>query len=653
MKFFSRSRSYTAAFCLAASFSTSALAQTPLGGAAAPSLNAPTGPVSFSLDDFESGVSNWVRSDKANIGLSDIIATKPTGSAPGSNGAALLAFKSSKTGWASLSRPVDGAQWAKIGANRLVFWISGGGNAQGVILQLRAKNASSDLTFSLPKPVRLDLTQWRKVAVPLSDFKGPKGEALAPRMGTVYMLQFIQNGAWDSRFFSIDDLRIEGNGVPIVAPTPRPAATPVPKPAPAAKPAPVANGVKIGADFLRVSGSIRAAANVSLGTSFSGAGAAPLETSKAFRDAIGLLKPRFVRLDVGALADLTDSSRPSFDFTRLINSANRARALGAEPLITFSNPPEWGLDARSYAVMATDAARALNGRGGAVSRYFEIAPGSEEIDSPTAINFYNSAYTALKALSPAFRVGGYGAPAGALTLQSAFLRGAKGLDFLSVSSFGAQTGAPSENVLLAGAREVSALKTAAGALDKSRFPRAALFVTQAGLSAARNPGESVPSDMRLVQNVSGVWWAQFMASGSRLADQIFHVDAVNPESGLLDAGAQAYPTYYSLWLWNTFFPPGSARVVTTSSNPVVFVAGANTATAHNLLLVNNSNSTQTAQISIRGFPVLRQARIRVFDDPLQSVRFEALPKSPFQTIQLAPYAVAVVQFIEPPKPAKR
>jgi tRNA U34 5-methylaminomethyl-2-thiouridine-forming methyltransferase MnmC len=72
-----------------------------------------------------------------------------------------------------------------------------------------------------------------------------------------------------------------------------------------------------------------------------------------------------------------------------------------------------------------------------------------------------------------------------------------------------------------------------------------------------------------------------------------------------------------------------------------------------LLLANNTNSTQTAQISIRGFPVLRQARIRVFDDPLQSVRFDALPKSPFQTIQLAPYAVAVVQFIEPPKAAKR
>ena len=68
-----------------------------------------------------------------------------------------------------------------------------------------------------------------------------------------------------------------------------------------------------------------------------------------------------------------------------------------------------------------------------------------------------------------------------------------------------------------------------------------------------------------------------------------------------------------------------------------------------VLLVNTSNQPQTAQIGIRGFPVLREARLRLFDDPQQSVRFTTLPKSPFQTVKLAPYAVAIVQFIEPPK----
>ncbi|HEX8464506.1 MAG TPA: hypothetical protein VF627_07795, partial [Abditibacterium sp.] len=608
----------------------------------------------FLIDDFESGVSNWTRSDKAKLGLSDIAPSKPTGGAPGSRGAALLAFKSATAGWASLSRPLDGPALAKIGARSLIFWINGGGEKQGVQLQLRAKNAGSDLTFTLPLPINLAVPRWRKVAIPLSDFKGPKGETLAPRLSTVYLLQFIQTGQWDSRFFAIDDVVAKGTGIPIVVAAPVKKPTPVPVAAPVAAPA---GAVKVSADFLRVAGAIRAAANVSIGGSYAGPGPSPLEGGE-FRGAVGLLKPRFVRLDVGALADLSDSSRPSFDFSRLIRTATRVRALKAEPLIAVSNPPEWGLDARGYAVLCTDAARALNSRGGPAARYFELTPGGDDVDSSTALSYYNAGYGALKTLSRAFRVGGYGAPAGALSIQTAFLRGARGLDFLSVSSFGAQSGSPSDALLLSGARDVSALKTAAGALDKSRFPRAPLFVTQAGLSAARLPGDSVPSDARLVQGVSGAWWAQFMASGSRLADQIFHNDAVNAEWGLLNpegpraADGQiqmAYPSYYSLWLWNTFFPPGSSRVVASSSSQSLFVAAANTPTAHNVLLVNNSSAPQTAQLGIRGFPVLREARIRVFDDPQKTVRFAALPKSPFQTIELAPFAVAVVQFIEPPK----
>lgn len=624
-------------------------------------------PASLIVDDFESGVGDWTSADKARLGLSDIMVTKAgAATAPGgakSQGAALLTFKSGQKSWASLSRGVDGAAWAKIGANRLAFYMSGGGNPSGVLLQLRAKNAAQDLTFKLPAAVRLDRTAWRRVVIPLSDFKGPKGEALAPRLSTVYLLQFQQSGTWDSRFFSIDDIAIEGTGVPIAVPKAAPSKPAPPKASPVAEGeatgAQTAGAIKISADFLRVAGAIRAAANVSLGASYAGPGASPLETSKEFRSAIALLKPKFVRLDVGALADLSDSSRPSFDFARLVGAARRARSLGAEPLIAISNPPEWGLDARAYSVLCADAARALGARSaGANARFYELCPGGDDIDNLTALNYYNAGYGALKTISKTLRVGGYGAPAGNLSVQTAFLRGARGLDFLSVSSFGAASGTPSDALLLSGARDVAALKTAAGALDKSKFPRAALFVTQANLSGARSPGENVPSDIRLVQGVSGAWWAQFMASGSRLADQIFHNDAGNAEWGLLNpdgpqtAGGQAqmaYPAYYSLWLWNTFFPSGSKRVATTSSNAAIFAAAANTATAHNMLLVNTSNQPQVAQIAIRGFPVLREARLRLFDDPQQSVRFTALPKSPFQTVKLEPYAVAVVQFIEPPK----
>ncbi len=137
-----------------------------------------------------------------------------------------------------------------------------------------------------------------------------------------------------------------------------------------------------------------------------------------------------------------------------------------------------------------------------------------------------------------------------------------------------------------------------------------------------------------------------------MADQVFHNDAVNPEWGLLDENAKAYPAYYALWMWNSFLPPGSVRVPATVSSGSVVAVAVNSPTAHNLLLVNTTESEVTVKVAIRGFPVLRSARIRIkdsIDDPQVGVRFEDLPKSPFQTIELKPYAVAVVQFIEPPK----
>ena len=155
----------------------------------------------------------------------------------------------------------------------------------------------------------------------------------------------------------------------------------------------------------------------------------------------------------------------------------------------------------------------------------------------------------------------------------------------------------------------------------------------------------------MVGTLSGAWWAQFLGSGSRLADQIFHNDATNPEWGLLlvENRAQAFPAYYSMYLWNTYFAGGTERVVADSANDAVFAAAANTKTAHNLLLVNNTALPQVAQIGIRGFPTLRQVRIHRTDDPALGVRTTLLPNSPFQTLRLPAYSVSVVQFIEPPK----
>ena len=603
-------------------------------------LAQPQTPTTIVVDNFESGVADWTRNDKARLGLSDIVATSP-GAFTKSKGAALMTFKTGKGAWASLSRSVDGAAWSDAGAQTLNFALNGGGETVGVLLQLRGKINGQDAAFTLPLPIRLDIQKWRQVAIPLSDFKGPKGEALAPRLSSVTLLQFQQAGSWNSRFFSIDDLTIKGNGVPLVAPTP----TPAPRPTIAPQPTPSSGDITVQADFLKTNGQIRAAANVSLGAPFDARTQVVLESNPTFRGAIATLAPRWIRLDAGALVDIADSSKPSFNFSRLIASAERAKGLKAQVLVSIPNAAEWGLDERGYASLCAQAARALRPQS---VKAWELATASSDLNDATSLAFYNAGYASLKSVARTYLVGGSGASADDAGAVGALLRGARGLDFLSVRFFGSPDGGGSDAEVIASARSVAGLKTAAGLLDKSRFRKAALFISEANIAGAGAAG-TLPDDPRLTQMIAGAWWAQFLSSSSRLADQVFSSDASNPEWGILDAGSKAYPAYYSSWMWNTFFPSGSARVNISSSSDAISVLAANTATAHNIWVINTTSDPQTVQLGIRGFAVLRQARIRIFDDPRQSVRFDPLPKSPFQTIKLAPYAIAVVQFIEPPK----
>ena len=617
-----------------------AAAATAPAGASAPNT------FSLPIDTFEDGVGAWAHNDKNKANLSEIAATSP-GVGATSKQAALLTFKTGNGSWASLSRPVDGVSWARIGARELVFSLNGSGDLKGVDLQLRARTDKGDSVYSLPLPVKINNTQWRSVVVPLEGFKNAAGESVTGQMNNVYLLQFAQTGDWNSRFFKIDEMLVRGTGTPIVAKV----AAPAPAAAAPITPDLPTGAVAVNVDFLRVAGNIRASANIAINTPYDPTKTQSLELSPTYREALATLRPKFVRLDVAALADLTDSSRPAFSYTRLVSAARRVRTVGAEPLIAISNPNEWGLDARGYGILAAGAASALNPKAGSLARYFELAAWGTDLKSAVAVGFYNAGYSGIKGVSGKLIVGGFGAPAGDVAAQNALLKGARGLDFLSSRFFAASSGAPSDASLIEDARTIPDLKTAAGLLDKSRFRRAPLFVTSANLSNAHNAGDFVPSDGRLIGQVSGAWWAQFMGSGSRLADQIFHNDATNPEWGLLlvDQKAQAFPSYYAMYLWNTYFANGTQRVVADSASDAIYAAATNTKTAHNLLLVNTTALPQVAQVGIRGFPTLRQVRIHTNDDPSKPIRTANLPNSPFQTLKLPAYSVNVVQFIEPPK----
>ena len=600
------------------------------------------------LDDFESGVGKWTTNDKTKVGstpasLLEILAASGTDLVSGSRGGGLFAFKAGQNSWASASLRIDGASWAKIGARQLTFFLNAGGNKAGVELIIRRVGKTGDEVFRLPWPVRLDVKKWRKVAIPLTDFKSDKDKAPLPtRLNGVYLLQLVMRNNWDARFLTIDQLQVEGTGEPIEASTPA-----APSPAPPLSPDSAVTTISV--DFLSSAGRLRPAANASVGASITASGDSgfPLLQSAAFRSALRELKPRYLRLNAAQLSQLTDSSRPAFDFSRLKSSVQQARAIGALPLIVLENPMTWTLDSKGYASFASQAARALNEKGIGPVTNFELATGVGNLGDSAAISYFNAARSAIKKLNRNYRVGGISCSTGQTGTLRAFLKSAGGLDFLTVQDFGSMAGKPDEATLLKAGRKVTRLREVAKMLDASRWKNAALY-SVANLNAASSSDDQ-PADERVVQMVSAAWWATYMAEASRVADQVFHNNASTPEWGLLDEASRAYPAYYAMWLWNTFVPSGSTRVKSEASNADILSMASNTATAHNLLLINMTGEDKTAQIGIRGFPILREARIRLYADPRAQPTLSALPKSPYQTIKLAPYAVAIVQFIEPPK----
>lgn len=601
------------------------------------------------LDDFEAGVGKWTTNDKTKVGsnpatLVEVIPSTGTNLIAGSRAGGLFAFKAAQGSWASASLRVDGADWARIGARQLTFFLNAGGNARGVELIVRRVAKGGDEVFRLPWPVRLDVKKWRKVAIPLTDFKSDKDKApLTTRLSGVYLLQFVMRGNWDARFLTIDQLQVEGTGEPIA--TKPPVATPTPPPA---STSPVTT---INVDYLRTIGRLRPTANVTVGASTKGNGenSFPLLQNSSFRSALRELKPRYIRLNAGELSQLTDSSRPAFDFSRLKSSVQQVRAIGAQPLVVIESPREWTLDARGYASFAAQAARAVNAKNFGPVTTFELATGAGDLSDNATVLYYNSARAALKRLNSKYRIGGVTCSSGQNGTLRAILKGAAGLDFLTVQDFGVMAAKPADAALIASANEVSRLRGVAKMLDASRWKNAALY-SIANLNASRT-ADTLPADERVVQMISAAWWATYLSSASRVADQVFFNDGDTPEWGLLDEAStsRAFPAYYAMWLWNTFVPSGSTRVKTDVSNGDILGMASNTATAHNLLLINTTDEDKTAQIGIRGFPVLREARIRLYEDARSQPTLAALPKSPYQTIKLAPYAVAIVQFIEPPK----
>jgi hypothetical protein len=276
------------------------------------------------------------------------------------------------------------------------------------------------------------------------------------------------------------------------------------------------------------------------------------------------LKPRVVRLDASALTELIDSARPAFNFSRLAASARQVRALGAEPLLAITVDPSWGLDTRSYTIFAVGAVRAINAGNPRPARLFELATGTGSLSNANAIAWFNSARRAIKALSPYYRVGGI-AVRPVIWARCALCSVAHRDSISFLFLFRRQWNSAQRGSLFSAARSISNLRATTAALDRSKFRNVPLYVTQANINGSRDANTFLPVDARTAQMVAGAWWATFLGSSSRLADQVFHNDANNPEWGLLDE--RSWPIHHTMFCGCGIIPAAGQHTSTRYCAP--------------------------------------------------------------------------------------
>jgi hypothetical protein len=612
---------------------------------------AATSPPTLTLEDFEQGVGKWVLNDhlKTPTGqatLCDIISTASGAPSGGGKRSATITFKRSAEGWATVSLPVSGKQWQNARAQRITFWLRGDGSDNAVEVMLRASpspnapDEAMEMKFSVEVP--LGDTQWHKVTLPLPQFQSD-GVAATEKLEQIYLLQFLKRTKWESLFFSVDQIQIEGApATPPTNVTPRP---------------PVAGKrVNVTADFSRVLGNT----TVSISTNFEGE--EERLSDATFKESLRNFGARFVRVKISRWVKVdTSGDTPTWDFSALDRIVSAVREANAEPFICLSNRPEWKLTDDQFLNLCADTVLHLNDGSERKITYFEIFDeptfGPNAISIEQATTLFNQARQRIKELDASFRVGGVALASAWQPHLVYFLRNAQGVDFLSFYFYGTHNGVTPDVDLLDTARRTVAddvpnqisLSDLRRTMAQMKLSNVPIFISECNLNSIRAEDRSA-RDRRLMAAFAAPWWMNFLKSAGMHVNHVIASNAGHETWGLLDDKGRAYPAYYALWLYSKFFPAGSSLVSAQSDSSSVLSFAVNTLTAHNVMLVNLSDKPATCRLTAKGFTTLRQVRGRFLEPMGRGIRFEEnMPPNATHDVALPAYGVAVVQFIEPPK----
>ncbi len=620
-------------------------------------LLAGVAPQKLLLDDFETGVAKWTTNDTfkqtggAEAQLCEIVTTMPGAPEDGKGRAGLVTFRRARESWASVSLNVDGARWAELGAKQLSVWLKGDGSNNTVTLMLRTRGGTvTDERFSTT--ISLTNPSWQRLIIPLARLKNETRTAL-DALSAVYLLQCVKVGTWESLFFSLDQLELQGE---TGGAKPEPSAPPMPPTAPGETPPQIPTGeiANITVDFGAVLGKTR----LRLGGSVA-AHPERLVDSAEFRRSISDLGLKLIRVNTATLVvpKPEAEAKGEYDFTVLDSVLEAVAKSGAQPLICLADDPAWQLSEDGFVRFCAAVVRRYAVEQKRAVAYYEVfnepTAGVKAIPIATAVAMYNKVRKAVRAVDHTVKVGGLAEGSAWSPHLTTALTKTDAIDFLSFHFFA------SRNPQAGDAETMdAATKGLAPDLPHQLAPRAVfetiqrnrlragtpLFITECAPNSARDEAGNA-RDPRLTKPYAAAWWMSFLITAARWVDVACAFDLSDESWGLLDARGRAYPAFYSAWIFSTYAPVGSSVVKSESSLPPVRAFAVTTKTAGNLFLVNTTGQPLTAAVTATGLAELTQVRLRGVEDNT-GLKAKTLPLATTHSVPLAPHAVVMVQFVE-------
>lgn len=601
------------------------------------------------VDDFESGIGAWFTNDDEAAGEAPsakcAIYAVAGGAPEGGVQSGRLEFQRSTSGWASISRPVEGRKWAENGCSTLSFWLRGDGSREPLRVVLRVQTARPKRDEAYSQILRLDGTNWEQYSLRSFGFTDSAGKALAPEdIQHIRLLQFAKNGGWGSFKFRVDEIAVEEE--PQAPEIPAPVAE-TPRDSFTFKP-----------DFKRAGPYNLAQIGVSLGSSPT---VLEHENDDLISGAFALvsdLGPGVVRLELNAYFD---PATRSYDLQLLDQHIHWVRLGNCKPIVCLGVPPappaRPDLREKYFAefVKAVRTVAARRAKEGKVT-YYEVfdepllSGAFNDADHVTIA--YNSIVKLILAAHPAAKVGGPGFSSAWDDRLEAFLKKAERLDFLSFHFYGAHNPvAESANLFEAAYKtrtlnlpnQITFQQVKQLAKKHCKLPPE-IFITEFALSSATDESGDC-RDERSAGAFGAAWIATAVLAGGPYVDKVI-LHPLKPGGwGLLDASGKPEAPYWAAWFLRTYAPRGSVLQQIELLDSMTLAALVKTRSAQNVILAHSGNEPVEVSIAPANAPALSEVRYRSINETDQLWQGAPLSAAASQTVLLDGPGVTIVQYV--------